>query len=364
MKIVVFGLAITSSWGNGHATTYRALLRALRKRGHDVVFFERDQEWYTSNRDMPEPPFCKVHIYETWDDVLPAARRELAECDVALVGSYFPDGLEATDEVLDSSVPIKAFYDIDTPITVAGLRSGRTEYLVPEQVPGFDIYFSFTGGPMLRELENRFGAQRAVPLYCSFDPESRRLCAWNPEYACDLSYMGTYAPDRQPKLEELFCVPAQRLPEKAFLLAGPQYPAEVKWPKNVRRIIHLEPKFHPSFYCSSRMTLNLTRKEMVAAGYSPSVRLFEAAGCGATIVSDSWRGLETFFTPGEEILVPSCSDDVVRYLTEMDAEEIRRIGLGAQQRVLAEHSSEQRAVEFEKEVGSLREMSSTCPCNS
>jgi spore maturation protein CgeB len=176
--------------------------------------------------------------------------------------------------------------------------------------------------------------------------------------------MGTYAPDRQPKLEELFCVPAQRLPEKAFLLAGPQYPAEVKWPKNGRRIIHLEPKFHPSFYCSSRMTLNLTRKEMVAAGYSPSVRLFEAAGCGATIVSDSWRGLETFFTPGEEILVPSCSDDVVRYLTEMDAEEIRRIGLGAQQRVLAEHSSEQRAVEFEKEVGSLREMSSTCPCNS
>ena len=364
MKIVVFGLAITSSWGNGHATTYRALLRALRKRGHDIAFFERDQEWYTSNRDMPEPPFCNVHIYETWSDVLPKARRELADCDVVLMGSYFPDGRKAIDEVFDSAAPIKAFYDIDTPITVTGLRNGRTDYLMPEQVPGFDIYLSFTGGPMLRELEEKFGARRAVPLYCSFDPESCQLSSSNPEYTCDLSYMGTYAPDRQPKLKELFCRPAQRLPQQKFLLAGPQYPRDVKWPRNVQRIIHLEPKLHPSFYCSSRMTLNLTRSEMVAAGYAPSVRLFEAAGCGATIVSDSWKGLETLFTPEEEILVPSSSEDVVRYLTEMSDEETRRIGRAAQQRVLAEHTSEHRAMEFEDVVGSCRSLTSTCPATA
>jgi spore maturation protein CgeB len=360
MKIVVFGLAITSSWGNGHATTYRALLRALRKRGHDIVFFERDQEWYTSNRDMPEPPFCTVHIYETWNEVLPKARRELADSDVALVGSYFPDGLEAIDEVLDSAAPVKAFYDIDTPITVAALRQGAADYLKRDQVAGFDIYFSFTGGPLLRELEHKFGAQRAVPLYCSFDPESCQLCAPSPQYACDLSYMGTYAPDRQAKLEELFCEPARRLAGKKFLLAGPQYPPDLRWPKNVRRIIHLEPKLHPRFYCSSRLTLNLTRKEMVAAGYSPSVRLFEAAGCGVAIVSDCWQGLETFFTPGQEILVPSSSDEVVHYLSEMDTDEIRCTGRNAQQRVIAEHSSEQRAMEFENEVGSSREINTGC----
>jgi spore maturation protein CgeB len=361
MRIVVFGLAITSSWGNGHATTYRALLRALRKRGHEIVFFERDQEWYTSNRDMPEPTFCQVHIYEAWEEVRPRVGRELADCDVALVGSYFPDGLKAIDEVLDSSVSIKAFYDIDTPITVAALRQGGTYYLSPEQVPGFDIYFSFTGGPLLHELEDKFGAQRAVPLYCSVDPESCRLSAPSPQYACDLSYMGTYAADRQVKLDELFCKPARRLPNKSFVLAGPQYPPQLTWPRNVQRIIHLEPKFHPSFYCSSRLTLNLTRREMVAAGYSPSVRLFEAAGCGATIVSDSWQGLETFFTPGEEILASSSSADVARYLTEMDGEEITEVGRAAQQRVLAEHTSEHRAIEFENEVSSSQERTKTCP---
>jgi spore maturation protein CgeB len=365
MKIVIFGLSITSAWGNGHATTFRALCEALHARGHRITFLEKNLEWYASNRDLPHPAYCDLIIYESWSDVLSRAKRELAQCDVAMVGSYFPDGYAAIDLVIESNAPVKAFYDIDTPITVAQLRErDKTDYLRADQIRGFDVYFSFTGGPMLRELEKKFGAQRAVPLYCSFDPASCGLCEPDPEYACDLSYMGTYAPDRQLKLEELFCDPARRLPDKKFLLAGPQYPAELKWPKNVGRIVHLEPKLHPSFYCSSRMTLNLTRKEMVAAGYSPSVRLFEAAGCGATIVSDSWQGLESFFIPGEEILVPSSSQDVIGYLTEMNAEDVRCIGRAAQRRVLAEHSSEQRALEFENEVGSSREISSTCPATA
>jgi len=350
LKIVIFGLSITSSWGNGHATTYRALARALEARGHHIVFFERDQEWYASNRDMPQPPFCRLHIYENWNENLPLVRRELADSDVAIVGSYFPDGLRAIEELFDSRAEVKAFYDIDTPITMAGLRNGGTAYLKPEHVEGFDLYFSFTGGPLLKEVESSFGARNAVPLYCSFDPDSDRCCAMQSDYACDLSYMGTYAPDRQAKIEELFCAPARRLPEKKFLLAGPQYPRELTWPTNVRRIVHVEPRLHAPFYRSSTLTLNVTRKEMVAAGYSPSVRLFEAAGCGATIVSDWWSGLDTFFTPGEEILLANSSDDIIRYLTEMDADEIRRIGRQAQQRVIAEHSAECRAVEFEEHV--------------
>ena len=350
MKIVICGLSITSSWGNGHASTYRALTRALRARGHEIVFFERDQEWYGSNRDMPGPPFCRVHIYRCWQDIVTPLRKEFAEADVAIVGSFFPDGVEAIDAMLDSPAGVKAFYDIDTPITVSKLRQRDAEYLRRDQVPGFDVYFSFTGGPMLDELQSQFGARHAAPLYCSFDPDRYRWRQADRRYQCDLSYMGTYAPDRQEKVEELFCKPARELAEKAFLLAGPQYPARTAWPDNVRRIVHLEPEFHPYFYSSSLFTLNLTRKEMVKAGYSPSVRIFEAAGCGTTIISDAWPGLETFFKPDEQILLAASSADVISFLS-MGEDDARKIGRRAQERVLAEHTAERRAIEFEQIVG-------------
>jgi spore maturation protein CgeB len=351
MKIVIFGLSITSSWGNGHATTFRALCRALHKGGHRVVFFEKNLEWYASNRDLPAPEFCATHIYEHWEEILPRARRELTCCDVAMVGSYFPDGLQAIDEVIASRAPVKAFYDIDTPITVLQLRErGGTSYLRENQVSGFDLYFSFTGGPILREIESRFGVRLVVPLYCSFDPEQYRTFSVNKRFACDLSYMGTYAADRQPKIEEFLCQPALRLPNHRFIVAGPQYPKKLRWPGNVRRIVHLNPRWHARFYCSSRLTLNVTRRDMVLAGYSPSVRLFEAAACGAAIISDNWPGLDTFFKPGEEILLPVCSDDVVRYIAEVEEAELQQIGQRAQERVLSEHTSARRAQQFEEYV--------------
>lgn len=350
MKIVIFGLSITSSWGNGHATTFRALARALRARGHRIIFFEKDVEWYASNRDMPEPPFCEVRLYSAWGDVVREVRSQLRDADVAMVGSYFPDGLAAIEEVFESKAAVKVFYDIDTPITVAGLRSGATDYVRPQQVPGFNVYFSFTGGPLLHELKTKFGAQLAVPLYCSFDPDKYCFARVHPEYECDFSYMGTYAADRQGKIEELFCNPARALPRKKFLLAGPQYPEDIRWPGNVGRIIHVDPQSHASFYSSSRMTLNVTRREMVLAGYSPSVRLFEAAACGTAIVSDYWEGLDAFLCPGKEILVAKSSDDVTSYVTEMDSKEVARIGRRAQERVLAEHTADRRASEFESAI--------------
>jgi spore maturation protein CgeB len=350
MKIVICGLSITSSWGNGHATTFRALARALHARGHQIVFFERDLEWYASNRDMPGPPFCRVHIYEHWDDIRALLRRELAGADVAMVGSFFPDGVRAIDEMLACNAAAKTFYDIDTPITISKLRAGDADYLRRDQIPKLDVYFSFTGGAVLNELETRFRAQRAVPLYCSFDPDRYRSFEADPRYQCDLSYMGTYAPDRQRKLEELFGGPARSLPQKEFLLAGPQYPADFRLPKNVRRIIHLEPEFHPYFYSSSLFTLNLTRGEMVQAGYSPSVRLFEAAGCGCAIISDEWSGLDSFFVPNEEILLARSSAEVADYLDHITPAEAMRIGSRAQERVLAEHSAARRAIEFEEAI--------------
>lgn len=362
MKIVIFGLSITSSWGNGHATTFRALARALHARGHRVVFFEKNVEWYESNRDLPDPDFCDVHLYEDWKALVPKARRELSDCDVAMVGSYFPDGIAASELVFDSRARAKTFYDIDTPITIAKLReTGATDYLRADQIRGFDVYFSFTGGPMLREIEQRFGSPSAVPLYCSFDPEKYHTYPAAKRYSCDLSYMGTYAPDRQPKIHELLCAPATALPEKKFIIAGPQYPKSLTWPANVRRINHLNPRWHPHFYSSSRMTLNVTRRDMVMAGYSPSVRLFEAAACGATIVSDNWPGLDTFFTPGEQILLPTKSEDVVRYVSDLSGADLAAIGKSAQQRVLAEHTSALRAEQFETAVENSARRNSISP---
>ncbi len=351
MKIVIFGLSITSSWGNGHATTFRALVAALRRRGHRIVFFEKDTYWYADNRDLPNPEFCDTHIYDKWDEVLPEAQRQLADCDLGLVGSYVPDGIRIINELFDSPATVKAFYDVDTPITVSALRrNGATEYLLMEQVAGFDLYFSFTGGPMLHTIESELGAQRAEPLYCSVDPQQYRSYPVHRRFACDLSYMGTYAADRQPKIEEFFCDPARRLPDRKFLLAGPQYPKRLRWPTNVRRITHLNPRWHARFYSSSRMTLNITRRDMVQAGYSPSVRLFEAAASGATLVSDNWPGLDTFFLPNQEILLPASAADVARYITGIDDADLRRIGRAAQERVLAEHTSERRAQQFESAV--------------
>jgi spore maturation protein CgeB len=351
MKIVIFGLSITSSWGNGHATTFRALCRALRGRGHHIVFFEKNVEWYENNRDLPDPAFCDLRLFDSWNDILPAARRELNDCDVAMVGSYFPDGIAAVEEVFASRAPVKTFYDIDTPITISALRQrGATDYVTAQQVAGFDVYFSFTGGPMLREIHDRFGSKSVVPLYCSFDPQEYHPFNPHKRYQCDLSYMGTYAADRQPKIEQLLCEPARMLPARSFLVAGPQYPKSVKWPRNVRRIMHLNPRWHARFYSSSRLTLNVTRRDMVQAGYSPSVRLFEAAACAASIVSDNWPGLDEFFRPMVEILLPASSDDVVRYIRDVDDSELKQVGLAAQARVLADHTSQRRAEQFEAAV--------------
>ncbi len=353
-KLVIFGLSITSSWGNGHATTFRALAKALHARGHRIVFYERDQKWYANNRDLPAPDYCRVELYDDWDFVLPAVRRELQDCDVAMVGSYCPDGIRALEELALSRVPVKTFYDIDTPITLAALRErGATSYLKAEQIPVLDLYFSFTGGPILREIEERFGAAAALPLYCSVDPEKYFRHPVAKRYMCEMSYMGTYAADRQPKLESMLCQAARQLPAARFIVAGSQYPRKYFWPANVKRIAHLNPRWHPHLYSSSRLSLNVTRRDMVAAGYSPSVRLFEAAACAATIVSDNWPGLENFFSPGKEILLPADSREIISWLRDSrNQDELRQIGRRAQERVLAEHTNAMRAEQFERAVES------------
>jgi spore maturation protein CgeB len=352
MKLVVFGLSLTSSWGNGHATTYRALLRAFAKRGHEVVFYEWDAPWYGGeNRDFPAPDFCRLVLYPSWDDVRADAMAEARDADAVIVGSYVHEGIRVVDDLAGAGIGALHYYDIDTPVTVAALRRGGAEYLEPRQVPLFARYLSFTGGPFLRDvLEAELGAREAIPLYCSVDADRYRPVEPVQAFAADLAYMGTYAPDRQPALERLLCGPARRLPDRRFLVAGSQYSDAVAWPANVQRLEHVPPEQHAAFYSSARWQLNLTRADMIAAGWSPSVRLFEAAACGAAIVSDRWPGIEAFLDPGSEILLPADRAEMEEILRTTHPDDRLAIGAAARQRILGAHTAERRAEELERYV--------------
>jgi len=343
VKLVVLGLSLSSSWGNGHATTFRALLSAFAARGHDVLFLERNKPWYAGNRDLAEPDFCRLAYYDELAD-LEGWRAEVAGADAVMVGSYVPDGVEVGRWTQRHARGVTCFYDIDTPVTLAKLARGDHEYLSPELIPGYDIYFSFTGGPTLARLEQEFGSPRARALYCSVD--TGRYRPLDVEQRWDLSYLGTYSADRQPTLEKLLIGPARACPERRFVVAGPQYPDDIEWPANVERIDHLPPADHPEFYAASRFTLNVTRADMIAAGWSPSVRLFEAGACGTPIISDRWSGIEEVFVPGEAIILADDAADVIAAL----ARPARAMGSAAREAVLAHHSAARRAEQFEGDL--------------
>lgn len=342
MRLVVLGLSLSSSWGNGHATTFRALLKAFAARGHDILFLERDVPWYASQRDCTDPDYCELAFYADLDELRSRWGEAIAEADAVIVGSYVPQGVEVGRLVQELARGVTAFYDIDTPVTLAKLERGDFEYLSPAVIPGYDLYLSFTGGPTLNHLERQYGSPAARALFCSVDEDAYRplevALRW------DLSYLGTYSPDRQPTLERLLLEPARRMPDRRFVVAGPQYPADIDWPANVERIEHCPPADHAAFYSASRFTLNVTRGDMIARGWSPSVRLFEAAACATPIISDIWEGLDQLFVPQSEIILADGTEAVVAALSGGDA---GAMGRAAQARVLAQHTARHRAAELE-----------------
>ncbi|HYD52327.1 MAG TPA: glycosyltransferase [Gemmatimonadaceae bacterium] len=346
MHIAIFGLTVSSSWGNGHATLWRALIRALGRLGHHTTFFERDVPYYAAARDVHALENGALVLYESWDDVASCARRTLAGVDAAIVTSYCPDAVAATRLLEDASVPCRVYYDLDTPVTLARLGAGEAvPYLPPDGLVGFDLVLSYTGGAALAALRDVLGAQRVAPLYGSVDAEVHRPGSARGEWGCDLSYIGTFAEDRQRGVERLFLGPARARPARRFVLAGSQYPPEFPWRDNVWYLTHLAPHEHPAFYASSRLTLNVTRGAMASMGWCPSGRLFEAAACGVPIVTDAWDGLDAFFAPGEEVLVARDADDVLAAL-DRDDDALRAMARRARERVLAQHTADRRAAEL------------------
>ena len=355
MRVVIFGLTVSSSWGNGHATLWRGLCRALGQRGHHVTFFERDVPYYAGARDLQElPGGGTLRLYGHFSEVRVEAERALRGADLGITTSFCPDGAAACELLLGSGAAIRAFYDLDTPVTLDHLRAGEVVSYLPEAgLREFDLVLSYTGGRVLDEMRTRLGARVIEPLYGWVDSLAHYPVSPVAELRADLSYLGTYAADRQAGVERFLIEPAQRRPEWRFVIGGAQYPDSFPWTENIFFVRHMPPALHPAFFCSSRATLNVTRRAMADYGHCPSGRLFEAAACGVPVISDLWEGLESFFTPGEEILLAHTADDVLHALSLTDI-ELRRVAEAARERTLREHTAEARVVLLEELCNGVR----------
>jgi spore maturation protein CgeB len=342
VKISVFGLTLSSSWGNGHATPYRAIIHALDRMGHQVHFFEKDVPYYSSRRDFGACDYCELTLYSDWAGVRDRALSTAADSDVVITASFLPEGRRINDEVLDLARPLRVFYDLDTPVTLTNLHHGEVEYLDAAQISEFNLVLSFTGGKVLSTLEDEYHARMVRPLYGCVDPDDYCRVAPVAKFQCDLSYMGTYSADRQAKVDALLLEPSRRHPEKLFLLAGSLYPWNWQWPENVRRVEHVAPADHSRFYSSSRLTLNITRGEMAANGWCPSGRFFEAAACGTPLITDAWEGLGSFFNLQSELRVVASAEEVEAALGT-DDDEMQSMAARARQRTLDEHTGSVRA---------------------
>jgi spore maturation protein CgeB len=346
LKIVMFGPSLTSSLGNGAAAMYRGLVRELNGRGHDVLYLERASNRRHARRDWPKLTFGRVEQYGSLDELKTRYADAVRDAEFVIVGSHISEGIEIGEWVTGSAQGATAFYDLDSRGTLANLKKGRPTYISESLIPRYRMYLSSIGGPLLHQIETQYGSSMARPLYPSVD--ARLFFPEHSELKWDLGYLGPYNAERQPPLERLFLEPARRRPEGRFIVAGSQYPRSVRWPKNVKRI-HLVPGARRrAFYNSLRFTLSITPPGAVTTGFGPSPRLFEAAACGTPVITEFWPGLDTFFTPDEEILISHSADETMIYLDEISELDRRRLGYRARERVLAKHTTRHRAAELEK----------------
>ncbi|MDQ2839452.1 MAG: glycosyltransferase [Acidobacteriota bacterium] len=344
MNITVFGLSISSAWGNGHATLLRGLFHALHRMGHRIDFFELDVPYYAAHRDAISLPYASLHLYSDWRQNQQLAKRLLGDADVAIVTSYCPDGAAACELIREVKHPLRrVFYDMDTPVTLKHLGGNEpVSYLPPDGLADFDLLLSYTGGKVLGEIKHKLRAPHVATLYGWVDPDVYYRVPVCKDYASNLSYLGTYAPDRQQALDDLLIKPAQRLRDREFIIAGAMYPDAGEWPSNIRHFSHIAPPQHSAFYSSSPLTLSVTRGVMASMGFCPSGRLFEAAACGTAVLSDWWEGLDLFFEPGTEILIANSTADALSALS-IDDGALLGIGVRARERALDCHTAKERA---------------------
>jgi spore maturation protein CgeB len=350
VRIAFFGSSLVSAYWNGACTYYRGMIRALAARGHDVTFYEPDALDRQRHRDIADPEWARIVVYEVPDDltvrrvVARAAARADAVVKASGVGVY-DDVLE--DAVLDSRRPetLAIFWDVDAPATLSRLEGDLRDPL-RALVPDYDLILTYGGGERVVGRYRSLGARRCVPIYNALDPDTHHPVPGDDRYRADLSALVNRLPDREARVEEFFFSAVDALPERSFVLAGAGWQDRVGAP-NVRYLGHLPPGEHNAFNCSPLAVLNVTRASMVTNGWSPATRVFEAAGAGACLLSDAWEGLEEFLEPGLEVIACRSATDVIEALSGLDRHTARQIGARARERILEEHTYAHRAQQFD-----------------
>lgn len=344
LAIVVLGPSLTAR-GNEESGTYRGLLRDLGARGHDVLYLERGPR-RAAPRSSQKPASGRAEFYADLKELKDGFATAIREADFVMVGSQVEDGVAIGEWVTRIAQGATAFYDTDLPATMAKLLRGAADSVSASLIGRYRLYLSSTGGPLLNYMEEHYGSPMARPLYPSVDatlffPEQNEL-KW------DLGYGGEYSQERLSLLDRLLVEPARRWSEGRFVVAGSGYPRSLHWPENVHRISRSPMGKRRAFYNSQRFALNVTLPGEIAIGFSPDARLFEAAACGTPVISDFWPGIDTFFTPDEEILISHSPDETLVYLEEIPELDRRRMGYRARERALTGYTTRHRAAELER----------------
>jgi len=346
-NIAFFGSSLVSAYWNGAATYYRGIIRALHERGHRVTFYEPDVYDRQAHRDMADPPWAKVIVYEPED--VHAALDSATAADVIVKAS----GVGVHDELLEREVlslrgprTTVVFWDVDAPATLERIANTPTDPFL-ELIPRYDLVLTYGGGaPVVSEYRSR-GARECVPIYNALDPQTHHPVAPDARFAGVLGFLGNRLPDREARVREFFFEPARRHPEATFVLGGSGWGTDAAAPPNVQLIGHVSSNDHNAFNCTARAVININRDSMARVGFSPPTRVFEAAGAGACLLTDAWEGIELFLEPGQEVLVARDGAEVAEHVARLDESIARRMGQQALRRIVAHHTYARRALEVE-----------------
>jgi spore maturation protein CgeB len=353
MRIAFFGSSLVSSYWNGAATYYRGILKALAALGHGITFYEPDAFERQQHRDMADPQWARVVVYEAttggWTAALTAAARS---CDLLVKAS----GVGVFDAELEIAVPdirpahaATVYWDVDAPATLEAVDADPNHHL-RRVIPRYDMVLTYGGGAPVVAGYERLGARSCVPIYNALDPATHFTVPVQQRFACDLGFLGNRLPDREARVEEFFLKAARLLPDRDFLLGGAGWDGK-PMPANVRHLGHVGTGDHNAFFCSGRATLNINRDSMARFGFSPPTRVFEAAGAAACLITDAWVGIEQFLEPGREVLVARDGEMVADLLAHLSPAKARRIGAAAQARILAHHTYMHRARQVDDLLG-------------
>ncbi|HEU5078952.1 MAG TPA: glycosyltransferase [Opitutaceae bacterium] len=350
LRIAFFGSSLVSAYWNGAATYYRGIVRALHHRGHRVTFFEPDAYERQEHRDIPDPDWATVRVYQPASadavlDVVEEARGFDLIVKASGVG-VFDELLESAVLELQSSTTRVIFWDVDAPATLDRLDRNADDPF-HALVPRYDFVLTYGGGDPVVEAYTAHGARRCVPIYNALDADTHFPVEADARFAGDLGFIGNRLPDREARVDEFFFKAARALPRHRFVLGGSGW-ADKPRPENVEYVGHVYTRDHNRFNCSPKAVLNVNRESMARYGFSPPTRVFEAAGAGACLITDAWVGVDQFLQPGKEVLVAETGDDVARLVESLSAEEAREIGRAGRRRILAHHTYEHRVAQLEK----------------